>query len=228
MLIYIGYFKGFCNFVIQSTFMKEKDLMAELSSIRSLMERSAKFISLHGLSGVLAGIYALIGAYIGYRLVYRTDNGMTYDNYSLHDQETISKLVVVAVLVLILSITTAVVLSARKAQQRHQKIWNTASKALLLNAGIPLLTGGLLILILLYRGYFGVIAPACLIFYGLALISGSHYTFNDVKWLGILQVILGLFAAMMPGYGLLFWAGGFGVLHIIYGSVMYAKYDRAK
>lgn len=202
--------------------------MAELSSIRSLMERSAKFISLHGLSGVLAGIYALIGAFIGYRLVYQAGSGMTYRDYYVNDQQIIAKLVIVALVVLLLSIATAVMLSARKARQRHQKIWNAASKGLLLNAGIPLLTGGLLILILLYRGYFGVIAPACLIFYGLALIAGSHYTFSDVKWLGISEVALGLLAALMPGYGLLFWAAGFGVLHIIYGSVMYAKYDRSK
>lgn len=202
--------------------------MSELSSIRNLMERSAKFISLHGLSGVLAGIYALVGAYIGYRLVYQVGGGLTYRDYYVNDQEIIAKLIVVALSVLILSIITAVVLSMQKARRGHQKIWNAASKGLLLHAGIPLLTGGLLIVVLLFRGYFGIIAPACLIFYGLALVAGSHYTFNDVKWLGISEVVLGLLAAMMPGYGLLFWAGGFGILHIIYGSVMYVKYDRAK
>ncbi|MEH6307064.1 hypothetical protein RYH73_15565 [Olivibacter sp. CPCC 100613] len=208
--------------------MKEKELMSELSSIRNLMERSAKFISLHGLSGVLAGIYALVGAYIGYRLVYQVGGGLIYRDYYVNDQEIIAKLIVVALSVLILSIITAVVLSMQKARRGHQKIWNAASKGLLLHAGIPLLTGGLLIVVLLFRGYFGIIAPACLIFYGLALVAGSHYTFNDVKWLGISEVVLGLLAAMMPGYGLLFWAGGFGILHIIYGSVMYVKYDRAK
>ena len=81
-------------------------------------------------------------------------------------------------------------------------------------------------LIMLSRGYYGVVAPASLIFYGLAVISGSHYTFTDVKYLGLLQIILGLIAALYPGYGLIFWALGFGILHIIYGSIMYFKYDR--
>ncbi|WP_134091676.1 hypothetical protein [Olivibacter sp. XZL3] len=208
--------------------MRENELLTELSSIRSLMERSAKFISLHGLSGVLAGIYALIGAFIGYRLIYQS-GGDLFDQESYRaDRTVLSQLVILALVILVLSITTAVLLSTRKARQKQQKIWNTASKGLLLNAGIPLLTGGLLIAIFLYHGYFGLVAPACLVFYGLALISGSHYTFKDVKWLGLCEVVLGLFAAMMPSYGLLFWAAGFGVLHIVYGSVMYSKYDRSK
>jgi hypothetical protein len=90
----------------------------------------------------------------------------------------------------------------------------------------PLVTGGLLILILISRSYYGIITPATLIFYGLALVSASNFTFADVKYLGLLEIALGLIAACFPGYGLLFWAIGFGVLHIIYGSMMYLKYDR--
>lgn len=221
-------FRIFNNFVIQSTFMKENEALAELNSIRNLMERSAKFISLHGLSGVMAGIYALIGAFFGYRTIYQAGSGLVYRQHYVNDQLIVTKLSVIASLVLICSIGTAILLSRRKARKKHQPIWNTASKGLLLHAGIPLLTGGLLIFVFLYRGYFGVIASTCLIFYGLALVSGSHYTFKDIKWLGLSEILLGLLAALMPGYGLLFWSAGFGVLHIIYGLVMYYKYDSAK
>ena len=81
-------------------------------------------------------------------------------------------------------------------------------------------------MVLVYRGYYGVVAPASLIFYGLALIGASNFTFTDVRFLGLCDVALGLIAACLPGYGLVFWALGFGVLHIVYGSVMYFKYDR--
>jgi len=91
---------------------------------------------------------------------------------------------------------------------------------------VPLFTGGALILILIWRGYFGVVAPASLIFYGLALINASSITFKDIHYLGISDILLGLLAAIMPGYGLIFWVIGFGLLHIVYGSVMYFKYDR--
>lgn len=208
--------------------MRENEALAELSSIRSLMERSAKFISLHGLSGVMAGIYALIGAFFGYRMIYLAGSGLVYREHYVNEGLMVTRLTVIALLVLVCSIGTAVLLSIRKAKQKKQPIWNAASRGLLIHAGIPLATGGLLLFILLYRGYFGVIASTCLIFYGLALVSGSQYTFKDIKWLGLSEILLGLFAALMPGYGLLFWSVGFGLLHIIYGLVMYYKYDSSK
>ncbi len=113
-----------------------------------------------------------------------------------------------------------------KSQKNKQNFWNAGSRNLLLNMAIPLITGGLLILILLLRGSYDIIAPACLIFYGLALVAGSHYTFTDVKWLGICEILLGLLTAILPGYGLIFWTIGFSLLHILYGTIMHFKYDR--
>jgi hypothetical protein len=198
--------------------MKEKDIHAELSSIRDLMERSAKFISLSGLSGIMAGIYALIGAGIGYKILDNPD-------YEGNHVAFLTKLFIVAFAVLILSIGTGFLLSYKKAKKNGQQIWSTGSKRLLINMAIPLVSGGLFTLILIYRSHYGIVAPATLIFYGLALIAGSHYTYSDVKGLGILEILLGLLAALIPGYGLTFWTIGFGLLHIIYGTVMHFKYD---
>ena len=198
--------------------MEEKDIHAEISSIRNLMERSAKFISLSGLSGIMAGIYALIGAGIGYNILHNSD-------YESKGVVSITELFVVAFAVLILSISTGVWLSIRKAKKTGQPFWNTGSKRLLINMAIPLVSGGLFTLILIYHGHYGIVAPATLIFYGLSLVGGSHYTYSDVKGLGIMEILLGLLAALIPGYGLIFWAIGFGLLHIIYGTVMHFKYD---
>ena len=93
-------------------------------------------------------------------------------------------------------------------------------------AAVPLVSGGLLILVLIYRGHYGIVAPASLIFYGLALVGAGNFTFTDVKYLGLCEIFLGLIASCLPGYGLLFWAIGFGLLHIVYGSIMHFKYDR--
>lgn len=207
--------------------MEEKEIQDQLSSIRSLMERSSKFISLSGMSGILAGIYALLGAGFAYLVIYE---GFCRDTYNrefrlIGDSAGIS-LVAVALLVLLLSIVTGVILSLRKAKRKGQPIWGTASRSMLFHMATPLFAGGLLILILLFRGYYGIIGPSSLIFYGLALVGASNFTYPMVKYLGISEVILGLIAACLPGYGLLFWAIGFGVLHIVYGSVMYFKYDR--
>ncbi len=210
--------------------MKENEIQHDLASIRNLMERSSKFISLSGFSGVLAGIYALIGAVVAYFMLYDADNRM----YSLHtsaeaalfEDVILIKLLTIAAIVLVFSVGTGVMLTLQKARRKSQPIWGKASKDLLFSMLVPLLSGGLLIIILLYRGYYGIVAPSTLIFYGLALISASNFTYTDVKYLGLCDVVLGLIAACLPGYGLVFWALGFGVLHIVYGSVMYFKYDR--
>lgn len=206
--------------------MKENDIYSELSSIRNLMERSTKFISLSGLSGVMAGIYALAGAFIGYKLVYAENSGLKYRDLYISDPIAWWPLFLVAVVVLILSLVTGVYLTIRQARKKGENYWNPVSKRLLTNLAIPLITGGLFILILIFRGYFGILSSACLIFYGLALVAASQYTFSDVKWLGFCEIILGLMAALLPGYGIIFWIIGFGVLHILYGSIMHFKYNQ--
>ncbi len=200
--------------------MKEKDIHAEISSIRDLMERSAKFISLSGLSGIMAGIYALIGAGFAYRILQQLNEKPSPDESS-----AIAGLFMVAFAVLLLSIGTGIWLSVKKAKKNGQPFWGTGSKRLVINMAIPLVSGGLFTVILIYHGHYGIVAPSTLIFYGLSLIAGSHYTYSDVKGLGIMEILLGLLAALVPGYGLIFWAIGFGLLHIIYGTMMHFKYD---
>ncbi|MBS7563218.1 hypothetical protein KHS38_02270 [Mucilaginibacter sp. Bleaf8] len=202
--------------------MEHKDVYAEISSIKNMMERSTKFISLSGLSGVMAGIYALIGAAIGYKLLYGD-----FDPYVRDYNEWLTwQLLAVACGVLVLSVGTGLLLTVRKARRKRQTIWNPTSRALLVSGSLPLFTGGAFAMILIWQGHYGVIAATCLIFYGLALVAASQHTFGDVKWLGICDIILGLIAAAMPGFGLMFWAMGFGVLHIVYGTIMHFKYDR--
>ena len=210
--------------------MENNEIQNDLASIRNLMERSSKFISLSGLSGVLAGVYALVGAALAYSMLYRGQSRIyavpDESGFALLNDAIIVELLLIAATVLVLSVGTGIYLSYKKAKRKGQPLFGKVSQDLLFNMAIPLLAGGGLMLILLYRGYFGIVAPASLIFYGLALIGASNFTFTDVKFLGLCEVALGLLAACLPGYGLVFWALGFGVLHIVYGSVMYFKYDR--
>ena len=206
--------------------MKEKDIHSELASIRSLMERSSKFLSLSGLSGVMAGIYALIGAFIGYRIVNEKYNSLSISDSYTDNSLIYHQLILIAALVLLLSVLSGILLSIRQAKKKGENYWNPVSRRLISSMLIPLFTGGLFIIILFLRLEYDLIASACLIFYGLSLISASQYTFSDVKWLGICQIILGLLAALIPASGLLFWVIGFGLLHIIYGTVMHFKYNR--
>ncbi|MDF2431212.1 MAG: hypothetical protein JWP44_843 [Mucilaginibacter sp.] len=222
--------------------MKENEIQDELSSIRNLMERSSKFISLSGLSGILAGVFALIGAAAAYYFIY--DSGARIFNpYNITDDDIPDKsnfygssfggfndltikLLFIALLVLIVSLGCGIFLTMRKAKRKSQPIWGNTSRLILFHLATPLVTGGILILIFIHRGYYGIVAPVSLIFYGISLVSASNFTLTLVKYLGLCEIILGLIAACLPGYGLLFWAIGFGLLHIIYGSLMYLKYDR--
>jgi len=206
--------------------MRENDIYSELSSIRSLMERSTKFISLSGLSGIMAGIYALIGAFIGYKLVYTGNSVLVYRDFYVNNPVVWWPLFLIAAGVLVLSLATGAWLTIRQARKKGENFWNPVSRRLLLSLAVPLITGGLFILILIFRGYYGIISSACLVFYGLALVYGSQFTFTDVRWLGFCEIFLGLLAAFIPGYGIVFWVIGFGLLHILYGSIMHFKYKQ--
>jgi general stress protein CsbA len=206
--------------------VEEKEIQDELASIRSLMERSSKFISLSGLSGILAGVYALIAAGLAYSIVY-SGSSRVYTRLNLHTDPTpLYNLIAIAAFTLLLSVVTGVILTTKKAKRKGQPVWGKISQSLLFHMATPLVTGGIVILIFLFRGYYGIVGPTSLIFYGLSLVGASNFTFTMVKYLGLCEIILGLIAACLPGYGLLFWAIGFGVLHIVYGSLMYLKYDR--
>lgn len=198
----------------------------DLASIRDIMERTAKFISLSGLSGVLAGFYALAGATAAYFIVHYPISPIEYRVYSASAPDTLWKLLAIATIVLILSVGTGFYLSSKKALKHGVKFWGGATRKLVINLMIPLVTGGLFILIMLGSGHYGLAAPASLIFYGLALINASSNTFDEIRYLGFSEIVVGLACAALPGYGLAFWAFGFGVLHIFYGAIMYNKYDK--
>jgi hypothetical protein len=207
--------------------MKEiQEYEKDIASIRNMMERSAKFISLSGLSGVLAGIYALAGATAAYFIGHYPISPFHLRIYSVSEPDILWKLLVIAILVLIASLSTGILLSIRKAKRSNVKFWSATSRQLLVNLAIPLVSGGLFILIVLYTNHYGIAAPACLLFYGLALIQASSNTYDEVRYLGFTEIILGLISALLPGYGLVFWALGFGVMHIIYGTVMHFRYDK--
>jgi len=210
--------------------MKEEELHDELASIRNIMERSSKFISLSGLSGILAGVYALTGAVAAWFVIKDNPTTVTH-NLSLFEVfgnliTLFTSLLIIALIVLLASIITGVILSIRKAKQKGESVWNKTSRLLLLNVAVPLLTGLAVIILLFYKGDLTYTVPVMLIFYGLALFNASNFTYTDVKYLGIIDILLGLATALFPEYSLWAWAIGFGVLHIIYGSIMYLKYDR--
>jgi hypothetical protein len=210
---------------------KKLDQLAELKEIRNLMERSSRFLSLSGIAGIIVGIIAIAGVAAAYAFLGLGLNEPGYYNFSAaQNVEEVAAaqafLFADFVLVLILSLFTGVYFAVRNAKKHGLPVWDATASRLLLNMMIPLAAGGIYCLILWYHGLLALMAPATLIFYGLALINASKYAINEIRYLGIIIVAVGLMASFFIDYGLLFWAFGFGMLHMVYGIKIYFKHER--
>lgn len=202
----------------------EQDYIKDIAEMRSMMERSSKFMFLSGLSGVMAGVYALVGAFVAYKLWGFNPGRAAADG--ANPEPGLRNIIILAAVVLVLAVGTAFALSYMNASKKGERSWNATTRRLLLHMAVPLVTGGLLLLILIDRGLVGLLAPCTLIFYGLALFSASKYTYEEVRSLGLIQIVLGLTGAWFVDYGLLCWAIGFGLVHIVYGIYMHYRYER--
>jgi hypothetical protein len=202
----------------------------DLQAIREIMERSSKFLSLSGLSGIFAGVCALIGAAVAYFIL--LDSGhVQYDEYlrSLGDSPTNDirlNLGIDALLVLVTATLGAVYFSFRKAKKAGQQFWTNSTKRLVGHLLIPLVSGGIFAIILVFRNNIELVASVMLIFYGLSLVNAGKFTLGEIHYLGLTEIVLGILAGIFINHGLLFWALGFGLMHIIYGIVMYYRYER--
>ena len=204
--------------------MDQKDIFNQIGQIRSMMEKSSKFMSISGLSGVLIGSYALVGAFVLYINLYGFRIPAEYaDNYFTKD--LIPIILLIGFSVLFVSIGTGYFMAKEKARKAGQSVWNPTSKSLFTAMAIPLITGGIISFILLFKENYQLIAACLLIFYGLSLASASSFSFKELRWLGTLDIILGLLALCIPEYGIYFWAVGFGILHIIYGLIVHQRYE---
>jgi phosphoglycerol transferase MdoB-like AlkP superfamily enzyme len=201
-----------------------------IQDMRKLMERSSRFLSLSGLSGVAIGVFALMGTTVlylkldlhplenGFQAILDTTNP-TFSN------ELFQFIIIDALIVLIASLSAGTIMSINRSKKLNLPSWDGSAKRLVINLMIPLISGGLLCLIFIQKSQLGMLAPLTLIFYGLALVNASKYTVDEIRNLGVLQIILGLFAASQPDFGLLCWSIGFGVLHIGYGLFIHSKHQ---
>ncbi|MGN6602818.1 MAG: hypothetical protein ACTHK8_10235 [Ginsengibacter sp.] len=200
---------------------EQQQSLEELQHIKQMMEKSSRFISLSGLSGISAGAVAIFGALLAAKMIsdFRYEVGISY-------QELVTELVVVAAVVIILALASGFVFTYLRSKRNGVSIWSATTYRLVFNLAIPLVVGAFLLLRLLQLQYVSLIAPGCLLFYGLALVNASKYTLGEVRYLGYCELILAIINLWVPAHGLIFWTIGFGLLHIIYGIIMWRKYER--
>lgn len=210
-------FIQFFNFTLYFKVICMDRNIEDLKHIRSMMERSTKFLSLSGISGIVAGTIALIGSAFVYLILYMHKLSITNNE--------ILDVFIIAVLVLGIAMLGGLYFSWKKAKNMKQHFWSNVTKQMIIDAGIPLVVGGIFSLILFYNNVYFLIASAMLLFCGMACVNAGARSYSDVKVLGVCLIILGILAGVWSQYGLLFWTIGFGFLFIIYGIVMYRKYD---
>jgi len=201
----------------------DKKYQEDIAHIYAMMERSSRFISLSGLSGIVAGVVALIAAGLAYYWM-REQGSLYLDDRHFGDSGLLVKLVITGLAALAAALFCGIFFTLRKSRKQQQPVWNALTRRLLLSLALPLVAGGLFCIALMMQGHFVFVAPATLVFYGLALVNAGKYTFRDIEFLGIGELVLGLAGMFFTGYGLLFWAAGFGLLHIVYGTLMHLKY----
>jgi hypothetical protein len=209
--------------------MKSKtNPIEDLETIRKIMEKSSRFLSLSGLSGVFTGLIACAGAAVAFFIIRNGDAGNgSLAGLTAEDTSPIRiRLVIDAAIVLFAAISVASYLSYRKSIRLGVKIWSPVSKRLLTSMLIPLLTGGAFIIMLTVQEQYNLLIPSMLIFYGMALVNAGKFTYNDIFYLGLSEIFIGLVSMPFPRFGMCFWIAGFGILHIAYGIVMYRKYEK--
>src|SRR5260221_361289 len=120
------------------------DPARDLTEIRSMMERSSKFLSLSGMAGVGAGCAALAGAAAAWwrrGLREGTEGAPGPAGFLTAD----------AVAVLILALGLAAFFTTRRARTDGIAVWSGTTKRLLLALLVPLSTGGIFSLLLWYH-----------------------------------------------------------------------------
>ena len=188
-----------------------------LSEIRNMMERSTKVLSLSGVSAVVVGIFAIVAAVLANHII---------ENEWLHVYK-VRSLMILAITLFVICFMTILLFSKRKAEKNGLRFqFDRTVQKMLWNFFLPLIIGGVLCVGLIYQGHYGLTSSFMLIFYGLALINLSNFTFSNIRYLGYVQLILGLVDFLMVNHSLLFWMIGFGVCHVFYGIIFYFKYER--
>jgi hypothetical protein len=218
----------YCKVLYNNAMNQSDQHLEDIKVIKKIMEESSRFLSLSGISGIIAGLLAVAGAVVAKLII---TGASTAEEWYLvpftadpAGHRTVILLFADMAVVLVLSLAAAVFFSSRKAGKSGHSAWTPVTRRMLASLLLPLVTGGLFIIITLSMVPGNVTVASTLIFYGLAVISAGKFTFGEIHWLGVLEVMTGLICLLLPQWSVFIWAFGFGVIHIFYGLFMHLRY----
>ena len=94
----------------------------EIEHIRSMMERSSRFISLSGKSGILAGIAALIAAFLSYYFIRESGADYFGNGPITFSPALLTKLAITALVTLIVALFSGIYFTIQKSKRNNLAI----------------------------------------------------------------------------------------------------------
>jgi len=174
-----------------------------------------KILSLMGWPGIYLGFVGTVGALVANSIV----------ESPIGELEKLRFLMIDAAVVGVLAVAAAAFLSARRLKRAGLSMWGSDSRGVVLELTVPLLTGAVFCYVLLLNRMYLAVPGSLLLFYGLALAAAAKFGHFEIRVLGVVEIALGFAALAFPVHALMYWAMGFGIAHILYGSLIYFKYE---
>ena len=181
--------------------------MDNLRFIRETMERSTSFTAVSGVAGMIMGAVAMVAAVVA--STRRTPEAwlLTW---------------LIAALVAGLAALWAMI---RKARASGVSLLSGPGSKFALFFTPPIVVGALLTAALVRVDLLSVLPGAWLLLYGTAVVSGGAFSVRIVPMMGVGFMLVGALALFAPpAWGDEFMAVGFGVLHIVFGLVIWRKH----
>lgn len=198
--------------------MEHENHLQNLNELKRILAKNTRFLSFSGLSGIIAGALALIGLWLFVELAY-SDIKLSHENYFLLGLS-------IGLSIIILAIGCGIVLTRRRIKKEGTKVNQAVVKNTLIHILLPIVAGGITCLILAYQGQYTYVPALMLLFYGIGLFNGSQFSFDDLKYMGLRFISLGILTLLMPQWSMWTWGVGFGLFHILYGLRIYFKHER--
>lgn len=211
--------------------MEEKEVRQTLNDIREMMSKSSRFQSVSGWSIIIVGLYAAVASAMAAAVIGVGDWLPGFENLhryaNLNTPSRIRTAALIAIGLLALSLLTVFVFAIVKSKRHHLRFaLDKRMMQMLLDFFVPLAAGGLLSMALVMQGHYGLTSSIMLLFYGLALINCSHYTYPVLRYLGYAELLIGVVDCFTMSHALLFWFLGFSVMHILFGIVYVLMFER--
>lgn len=212
--------------------MKEQEIQETLSDIRNMMERSQKVLFLDGTAGIVAAVWALLGAVAVSLVLYGTVSplwGAWINPIRNSDWSTFFIVAIICAAVFCAAFLTVWLMSKRRAERDGMEFkLDAGTRRLLGNFFTAMVVGGLVCLTPLFNGLWNMVPGYMLLFYGLALVLISPIAFkiSITKYFGYTEIMLGIAALALAPLGIMFWTIGFCILHLVWGIWFKIWFDR--